>query len=248
MTAPEPPPDMAAAEAEFQAAVLAAFTAWLASVYPAVMAPVARGGVPDPGQIWRFQQQWIAQVDSLMPDLQRLARRGWQWVQGQFGTPYPFAWDNLLLEQLQRTRNLLVRIPDEVYRQVIRTMATGVDKGEDRSQIAGRVDNVLNINGSENWPARATVIARTETNRFFQAGQLASAQRVQEGRGIRIRKRWNDEDDGNVRRSHRNVDNQLRQLRQPFDVGTSMLQYPGDPAGAAGEVINCRCDLTFEEI
>lgn len=235
-------------EAAFQAAVYASLTAWLAQVAPAVMAPVARGGVPDPSQIWRFQTFWAAQVDSLMPDLQRLARQGWQWVQDQFGTPYPFAWDNLLLEQLQRTRNLLVRIPDETYRQIVKTMATGLDKGEDKAQIAQRVDNILTVTGSENWDNRAQVIARTETNRFFQAGQVSSAQRIQEGRGIQIRKRWNDEDDASVRRSHRNVDNQLRQLRQPFDVGRSMLQYPGDPAGAAAEVVNCRCDLTFEEI
>jgi F like protein len=247
MTQPEEP-QLSAAEVAFTAAVFAALTAWLNEVRPAVMAPVARGGVPDPGQIWRFQTQWIARVDALIPDLQLLARRGWEWVQRQFGTPYPFAYDNLLLEQIQRTRNLLVRIPDEVYRQVVKSMAAGVDRGEDKAQIARRVDNILTVTGSENWHNRAQVISRTEVNRFFQAGQLASAQRIQEGRGIRIRKRWNDEDDSNVRRSHRNVDNQLRQLRQPFDIGTSMLQYPGDPAGAAGEVINCRCDLTFEEV
>lgn len=244
----QPDEGLTATEVTFASTVLESLTSWLAKVRPAVMAPVARGGLPDPSAIWPFQDFWRGQVEQMIPILQRLARRGWLNVQDQFGTPYPFAYDGLLMDQLDRTRNLLVRIPDEVYRQVTRAMALGVDKGEDRAQIARRVDSILTSTGSENWPNRARVISNTEVNRFFQAGQLASAQKIQERRGIRIRKRWDSEEDGATRPSHRGVDNQLRQLRQPFDVGQSMLQYPGDPVGAAAEVINCRCDLRFEEI
>jgi hypothetical protein len=29
----------------------------------------------------------------------------------------------------------------------------------------------------------------------------------------------------------------------PFDIGGEALMYPGDPAGSAGQVINCRCAM-----
>ena len=238
-----PPEDLASSEAAFSALVLAALTLWLGLVFPAVMTRI----IPEPSQIWRFQQVWTAEVDKLMPYLQRLARRGWERTMRQFGMNLPFQYDALLLEQLDRTRNLLVRIPDETYRQVIKSLAYGRDQGETPTQLAQRVYNVLNINGSENWPNRADVIGRTEVNRFFQAGVLAGAERVEQARGIRLLKQWQDEGDQRVRQTHRRVDNRLRPLGEPFEVGMSRLQYPGDPSGFPQDVINCRCDLLIKE-
>jgi hypothetical protein len=39
------------------------------------------------------------------------------------------------------------------------------------------------------------------------------------------------------------ADQQRTLLSEPFRVGASALLYPGDPMGAAAEVINCRCVL-----
>jgi hypothetical protein len=33
-------------------------------------------------------------------------------------------------------------------------------------------------------------------------------------------------------------------MDQAFEVGGEMLMYPGDPAGSAGNVINCRCAIS----
>jgi hypothetical protein len=33
----------------------------------------------------------------------------------------------------------------------------------------------------------------------------------------------------------------------PFDVGPDQLMYPGDPTGLPENVINCRCEMKFEE-
>jgi len=35
---------------------------------------------------------------------------------------------------------------------------------------------------------------------------------------------------------------------EAFNVGGTMMQYPGDPAGGAENVINCRCTIAYEPI
>lgn len=56
-------------------------------------------------------------------------------------------------------------------------------------------------------------------------------------------KRWVTRHDSKVRDTHRSVDGDTIPLSEPFMVGGSDLMYPGDPAGTASEVINCRCIL-----
>lgn len=222
--------------------VLAALTAWLALVFPAVMA----SAVPNPSEIFRFDRFWTAQVDRLMPYLARLARPGWLRTTSELGSSVRFdPADPYLEEILAMTRNLLVRVQDRVYRDVVKTMAVGRDNGETIVQIRQRVDNILNINGSENWPNRALVIARTEIARFDEAGALAAARRVEQVERSTILKQWDDRDDDKVRRSHARVDNQLRRLGEFFQVGRSAMQQPLDPRGAAQDVVNCRCRLRF---
>ena len=41
-------------------------------------------------------------------------------------------------------------------------------------------------------------------------------------------------------KSHQKVDGEIRELDEPFSNG---LMFPGDPAGGAAEVVNCRCAL-----
>lgn len=238
MTQPEPQET----EESITPLVLAALTAWLALVFPAVMATP----VPNPSAIFQFERFWITQVDRLMPVLARLARRGWERTASELGVE--LRWDPsdpYLEEILAQTRNLLVGIPDRVYRDVVKSMAAGRDRGETAAQIRQRVDNILNINGSENWPHRAVVITRTELGRFTEAGGLAAARRVEQREQSVILKRWEDRDDDRVRRSHERVDNQLRRLGEPFQVGRSSLQFPIDPTGHPDDVVNCRCRLRF---
>lgn len=236
-------------ESQLSALVLAAITAWLALVFPVVLGSAAFGALPDVSQMWRFQGFWVSQVDRLMPYLARLARRGWAVGNQQLGTDLPFDPDNPdLAETLQRTRNLLVRIPEDTYRQIIKSVAVGRDAGETSSQLTQRIVNVLDINGSENWPNRADVIARTEFNRFDSVGTLSLGRAVRRLTGRNIRKRWQDREDSRVRRAHARVDGTTRDLWEPFEVGRSLLQHPVDPVGLPEDVINCRCDLELVEV
>lgn len=231
----------------FSVVVLAELTAWLAEAKAAILGGIA--GVFNTTTFRALDASWNRRVDRMMPDLIRAARRGWEETAQQLGLDIPFnPHDPILVEQISRTRNLLVRIDDEIYRMVIKAIADGHDRGQGVDQIAAAIDNILSVTGSENWPNRADVIAQTEVTRFTEAGALSAAQRWEQVSGRRLVKQWVDRDDTRVRSGHRKVDGTRVSLGSLFPVGQSYLRYPGDPSGMPHDVINCRCHLKFVEV
>lgn len=82
---------------------------------------------------------------------------------------------------------------------------------------------------------RSHVIARTETH--FAAGFANQASA--EMSGLDLRREWCASGDERTRESHAEADGQIVEAGQPFEVGDSLLDYPGDAAGPAHEVIMC---------
>lgn len=259
MTAPQPPaPDtpvaelgvlagvLAAAEAAIASYVLAAYTKWLAEVVARVLAGFTRFGVaPDPSAIWGAVPLWERLVDQLMTDLQRIARAGWIAAGRQLDLELPFdPEDPILVDQLQRTRNLMVRTPDEVYRQIIKALGETVAAGGTVKDQAEAVRHVLDVTGTENWPARAKTVAVTEVHRAWNFGALAAALRAQMRIGA-LTKRWDAKDDSATRPGHKQADGQTVFINQPFIVNMEALMAPGDPSGSPSNVINCRCKPQF---
>lgn len=236
-----------AAETAIAALVLAMYASWLTSVFAAVMAPFTFYGLaPDPTAIWSTVPLWNRQVDRLMTALEQLTRAGWIDATTQLGVDAPFnPSDAFIQDQLARTRNLMVRTPDDVYQQIIRQLAEGVAAGETVQQQAARVRHILDVTGTENWPARAKTVAVTEVHRAYNFGGLAAAFRAQEQINRRIRKRWVSRDDRATRSAHVRADGQLRATSQPFRVGGESLMAPGDPSGSPWNVINCRCVVRY---
>lgn len=238
---------LAAFEASIAALVLSMYTAWLATVAAAVLAAFHRfGTAPDPTAIWSMVPAWERQVDRLLSALENIARAGWEDATQQLGVDVPFdPADSLLQDQLNRTRNLMVRTPDEVYRIVIRELGIAAERGESVDQQAARVRHVLDVTGTENWPARARTVAVTEVHRAYNMGATAAALRIQQHEQVRLLKRWDSKDDSAVRPAHRRADGQIRPVSQPFIVGGEALMAPGDPSGSPWNVINCRCKQRF---
>jgi len=147
------------------------------------------------------------------------------------------------MSQLAQTQNLLVNIPNEVYHLIFAELADGINAGETVDQLATRIERVLSWTDSPRWPGRARNIAVTETTRAYGAGTLAAGMEQSRVTGRLLRKRWDSEKDARVRPEHRVADGQVRDLTMPFQVGGSLLLYPGDPMGPADEVCGCRCDL-----
>lgn len=221
------------------AAVWAAIRAWL----PELRRAVFRTSSPDPTGALAVQSQWATQLDRhIMPALDTVVDHGWRWQSGE-----PFvSTDSFAQAQLALTRNLLVRLPDDVYNLIFAEISEGQAAGESNETIAARIDRVILSTGSEWWVNRANVIARTETNRAWNAGVLAAAQYYQpaSSRWVKV---WDTDVDGHERPAHKRAEGQSRSLSDPFQVGGEDLRFPGDPAGSPANVINCRCSMTIKK-
>lgn len=239
---------LAAAEVAVAAYVLAAYTKWLAAVVAAVLGGFLRFGIaPDPGAIWSTVPTWERLVDGLMDRLKQLARAGWINATGQLGLDLPWDPDDpILADALARTRSLMVRTPDEVYRQIIDALGKSVAAGQTVEDQVKAVRHVLDVTGTENWPARARTVAVTEVHRAWNFGALAASMRIQRREAtVTIFKRWDAKDDSAVRPGHKRADGQTVSIYQPFIVNMEPLMMPGDPSGSPSNVINCRCKPLF---
>lgn len=246
---PEPVVDqtLTPLEAAFYAFVLEKIAAWLGRVIGRVMLPWRQWGMtPDPSGVWSANDFWADSVDEMVDWLSEAAAHGWERFDDndRLG-PYPST-DAFVQAHLAAVRNYLVRIPDEVYNLIFAAISEGTNEGESVEQVAERVESILVLTGSENWPARSRVIAITEVNGAANAGWMGAALQLEQLLGYRLSKRWLAADDRATRTTHRQADNQVRMLMEPFIVGGFSLLYPGDKAGPPQEVINCRCAAATE--
>lgn len=118
----------------------------------------------------------------------------------------------------------------KITAQVSRGIATGMSYAQVAQQLAGYTKIGFN---------NAVRIARTEGHRI-QAQSAMDACHKAKDRGADIVKQWDAALDARTRDSHAKVDGEIKELDEKFSNG---LMFPGDPSGAAAEVVNCRCAL-----
>lgn len=229
---------------EEEPTVLARVAEAIRNWVPVLRRFVMVGGDPSPVGVADAQPAWEVQLDRVvMPAIETVVDHGWRWQSGQ-----PFISSNSFAQaQLAMTRNLLVRMPDDVYNAIFAEISTGHALGEDNATIADRIERKILTSGSEWWENRANVIARTETNRAWNAGVLAAAQYYQPPSGRGWMKVWDTDVDGHERPAHKRAEGQTRSLTDTFQVGGEDLRFPGDPAGSPANVINCRCSMTIKK-
>lgn len=88
-------------------------------------------------------------------------------------------------------------------------------------------------------------IARTETTSASNFAAIKTA----EASDLVLDKVWLSVQDKRTRITpydHLDMNNQKQDLDKPFFVGGENINYPGDTNASAGNVINCRCGLTFQ--
>lgn len=215
---------------------------WLAKAKDAVLRPFRRDHLPpDPNAIYGLQSDWNDEVDTILATVSKISLRAWS----QATNVPPVSRHAFIMASLADTKNLMVRLPDEVANLVFAEITDGLNAGENVDQVATRVGNVLDWTASERWPGRARTIARTEATRARNAGTVAAGTEQARVTGRILTKTWRAHHDEKTRIPHAQADGQTQPFWAPFMVGGEPLMFPGDPNGTPENVINCRCDTTI---
>ena len=156
-------------------------------------------------------------------------------------TTYTLYDKNTVARLLKEENDLLpqpsVDIPkDKLWnRQHIQSaVLQGILTGEPMGDIAKRFQNVVGMD-----ERAAMRNARTAVTGAENAGRIDSYLRA-EAMGIKMKQMWMATLDARTRDSHAIMDGEQQEVGKKFSNG---CRYPGDPAGAAGEVWNCRCSV-----
>ena len=182
--------------------------------------------------------------------------RIWQQAKG-IGFPVERKEDfaqTMLMEAMKYLAREVIReriggVEMETRMNVIRAIARGFVEGLGQDEIADAIiEKAPQI--SEN---RAKTIARTEIHGAANYGALQAAKKA----GVSTKKEWLSAQDLRTRSieagddwDHLTYDGTTVGMDESFAFTSSKgqrdtLQYPGDPSGAGGNVINCRCTLAF---
>ena len=136
--------------------------------------------------------------------------------------------DPKVLAALANRRQEIRQVNERIAADLRETLAEGLGLGESEADLKARVNDFF---GGER--ANSRTVARTETFGPFSEGRFAAMGQA----GVK-RHSWLTAEDTRVRDSHEAIDGQEVLIGDSFGNG---LRYPHDPAGGAGEVINCRC-------
>lgn len=116
----------------------------------------------------------------------------------------------------------------------------GIVQGESIPQIAKRIARVT---GESSYKS-AVRNARTAYTGAQNAGRMEGLHQAQ-ALGIKVKKQWMATLDDRTRDTHADLDGQIRDVDEPFEVDGMEIDYPGDPTADPSLVYNCRCTLVY---
>ncbi|MCI1776566.1 MULTISPECIES: phage minor head protein [Paenibacillus] len=126
---------------------------------------------------------------------------------------------------------------------LLRSFEKAIDEGNTPSERAMLVQEIsAQAADGDEGPfsmQRAQRISRTMSTAAANGGKLEGWKQSEVAKG----KKWRSAAGSRTRKSHRKANGQVVALDKPFKVGSSKLMYPGDPAGEAKEIVNCRCTM-----
>lgn len=134
-----------------------------------------------------------------------------------------------------RAKRLADFVGDTTSRQVTSAVAAGRRAGMGAAEIGNLISKTVFGGMAE---SRSHMIARTESVGAMNEGEFDTAA----ASGVMQQKEWMTQGDDLVRETHAELDGVRINMDEEFDNG---CRYPGDQAGDASEVINCRCTLLY---
>lgn len=129
----------------------------------------------------------------------------------------------------------------DVAADLTATLTEGSILGEPILSLEARVLDVFDTS-----EARAHTIARTSVVPAAN-GATDTAMGVIHDQVVALDKEWLATDDERTREEHAEADGQRVGYNEPFLVMGEEMMYPGDPAGSAANVVNCRCVVLYPE-
>ncbi len=192
---------------------------------------------------------WHAEVDeTVAPYFRNVYRLGARQAAEQvaaLGVPVPdlaaageSMLDQTAADYLANARPRFYALGDAAWTAARDELVVGFAAGEGIEDLRARIRDVTDLSRNA-----ADALARTEV---IAASNLGADARVAlMGDDAPPFKQWLATMDNRTRPSHRHADGQVVPFGDRFQVGDAHLRVPGDPAGPAGEVINCRCTTLY---
>jgi HK97 family phage portal protein len=144
------------------------------------------------------------------------------------------------LNGLKKAKEINETTNDLLRTNLKATLSEAIENGESlRNQMKRLMEMTDGVYDDMN-SYRAEMIARTETGSSVNYGSYATYKTE----GIE-KKEWISTRDDRTRDDHKeeNIEKLVIGIDESFDIGGEKLDFPGDPAGSAGNVINCRCTI-----
>lgn len=129
----------------------------------------------------------------------------------------------------------------DIAERLRQSLGQGSALGEGIPELSARVQGIFDVG-----VRRGDTIARTEIHGAAERTSATTAGALQAA-GIPLLKTWVATLDDRTRDAHADADGQQVRYDEPFDVDGEELDYPGDPAGSAENVVNCRCSVIYDE-
>ncbi len=129
---------------------------------------------------------------------------------------------------------------DQLKRSIRSEVSRGVSNGSSWNTIASKIAFGMNSPFMKAFN-RTIGITRTEGHRVQQESTLHCQQRAKE-KGADVVKQWDSTLDSVTRPTHRELDGQIREIDEPFEIEGKKAMYPG-AFGDPSEDCNCRCCL-----
>lgn len=155
-------------------------------------------------------------------------------------------WHEFIDRHAATRRNMVVGMPESVYRDVVTKLAAATKEGMapwERARLTREFLSWEDEGGYDGWMTRAHRISRTETNNIINAGDLQAARMETAATGQELQKVWISTMDPRTRDTHFAADGQRVPLDGKFTIGGHAADHPSDSNLPAHESINCRCSM-----
>ena len=155
-------------------------------------------------------------------------------------------WHEFIDRYAQTRRNMVVGMPETVYREVVTKLAAATKDGMgpwERARLTREFLSWEDEGGYDAWMTRAHRISRTETNNVINAGDLQAARMETAATGQELHKVWISTLDPRTRDTHFAADGQRVPLDGKFIIGGHAADHPSDSNLPAHEAISCRCSM-----